>query len=89
MLIKFCNIKTVGAIFFVVISVQVNINLALAHNNVVVIPMAGDEVFVEQTPTTPIANVNTSQQGTYIPHYMLDLLTIMIKRMLRYMNLHI
>ena len=54
-----------GTIFFVVISVQVNINLALTHNNVVVIPMAGDEVFVEQTPITPIVNVNTSQQGTY------------------------
>ena len=36
------------------------LNTAHAHNNVVVIPMAGDDVPAELTPTMPVANVATS-----------------------------
>ena len=53
LIIKLCAIS--AAIFWAI--------TATAHNQVVVIPMAGDDVEVpaELTPTTPIANVDTSQ----------------------------
>ncbi len=51
---------------------------ALAHNKVVVVPMAGDDVIVEVpaelTPTTPIANVNTNQND-----YTISALTVIDK----------
>jgi Protein of unknown function (DUF1566). len=49
---------------------------AIAHNNVVVIPMAGDEIEVpaELTPSTPIANVDTSQND-----YTISALTVIDK----------
>ena len=40
------------------------VNTAAAHNRVVVIPLAGDDVPAELTPTTPVAKVNT-EQGDY------------------------
>ena len=40
------------------------VNTAAAQNRVVVIPMAGDDVPAELTPTTPVAKVNT-EQGDY------------------------
>ena len=52
-------------IMFIVLFLLTHIEVAIAHNNVVVIPLAGDDVIVEVptelTPTTPIANVDTSQ----------------------------
>ena len=41
------------------------VNTAAAQNRVVVIPMAGDDVPAELTPTTPVAKVNT-EQGDYM-----------------------
>jgi len=41
------------------------VNTAAAHNRVVVIPLAGDDVPAELTPTTPVAKVNTTQ-GDYM-----------------------
>lgn len=40
------------------------VNTAAAQNRVVVIPLGGDDVSAELTPTTPVAKVNT-EQGDY------------------------
>jgi len=49
--------------------------IAHAHNRVVVVPLAGDDVIVEVpaelTPTTPVANISPSQSD-----YTIDVLTV-------------
>jgi len=59
----------------VVISAAVNTS-AQAHNNVVVIPMAGDDVPAELTPSTPVAKVDTSQSDyTIMANTVIDNIT--------------
>lgn len=64
------NIKVLLIIFFSLSYM----GFATAHNKVVVIPMAGDDVPAELTPSSPIAKVNPNQSD-----YIIGALTVIDK----------